>query len=202
MPLSCHNRYPDVGRIDAASSTHGGNRNRVLIMQYFAYGSNMCAARLRSRTPSAMALGTARLPGYVLRFQKRGRDGSAKCDAEQTGRAADTVLGVVYHVDDAEMADLDRAEDLGEGYRRERLTVLPQGDSAEINAWTYLALPQAIDQSLSPFDWYVEYVLAGAREHQLPESYVRAIEEVGTLSDTDLDRAAFHRRVLELARRS
>ena len=48
---------------------------------YFAYGSNLHPERLRERVPSAESLGVARLEAHVLRFHKRGRDGSGKCDA-------------------------------------------------------------------------------------------------------------------------
>ena len=63
---------------------------------YFAYGSNLHPARLAARTPSCHALGRAVLARHVLRFHKRGRDGSAKCDAWFTGDPTDRLYGVVY----------------------------------------------------------------------------------------------------------
>ena len=51
----------------------------------FAYGSNMLTARLRERVSSAAAVGIGRLPGHVLKWHKRSRDGSGKCDIESTG---------------------------------------------------------------------------------------------------------------------
>jgi hypothetical protein len=49
--------------------------------EYFAYGSNMETARLRERMPSAKPLGVAKLSGHELRFHKRSKDGSGKCNA-------------------------------------------------------------------------------------------------------------------------
>lgn len=47
---------------------------------YFAYGSNLCLPRLRSRVPSVALVGTAVLSGYELRWHKRSTDTSGKCD--------------------------------------------------------------------------------------------------------------------------
>lgn len=78
---------------------------------YFAYGSNMSTARLRKRMPSCEALGIATLPGYALRFHKRSRDKSAKCNAFASGN--NTVIGVLFSFDPAERAKLDEAEGVG-----------------------------------------------------------------------------------------
>ena len=53
-------------------------------MLYFAYGSNMLTARLRERMPSCKPLGIAKLPGHALRFHKRSKDQSGKCNAFAT----------------------------------------------------------------------------------------------------------------------
>lgn len=58
---------------------------------YFAYGSNMSSARLRARVPSCRPIGIAFLPGHELRFHKRSKDGSGKCDAFQVEGGAGVV---------------------------------------------------------------------------------------------------------------
>lgn len=155
------------------------------MIRVFAYGSNLSTRRLRRRTPSAQPVGRASLPAHVLRFHKRGRDGSAKADAFLTGDAADVVHGVLYDVDIAELPVLDRAEG---GYGADPLTVLH--DHASVAARVYRALPAWIDESIRPFDWYVRYVLEGAREHGLPTAWIRAIERVASIRDPDAARAA------------
>lgn len=65
---------------------------------YFAYGSNMSSVRLKERAPSSRAVGVAQLPEYVLKFHKRSKDGSGKCNALFTGVATDVVFGVVFEM--------------------------------------------------------------------------------------------------------
>ena len=53
---------------------------------------------------------------HRLEFHKVGRDGSAKCDAFETGNPDDSVIGVVFDIHTAEKNYLDQAEGLGVGY--------------------------------------------------------------------------------------
>lgn len=149
-------------------------------MKYFAYGSNMSSKRLRARTESARPIGVFSLPGFALRFHKVGKDGSGKCDAFHTGDSADRVVGVLYDLDPADEAPLDRVEGLGWGYRKEQVEVEgPRGDIE--SAFTYCAI--RIDRSLRPYSWYLEHVLAGAREAGLPEEYVAGLERYDATPD-------------------
>ena len=144
---------------------------------YFAYGSNMSTARLTARTPSARVVGRGRLPNHALRWHKRGRDGSGKCDVAFAGaRSTAVVWGVLYRIDCAEKADLDRIEGLGVGYDEHEVVVVTE--AGEIAARTYVARPGAVDPALRPRQWYKAHVLAGAREHGLPAPYVEMIERV------------------------
>jgi len=152
---------------------------------YFAYGSNMSTPRLRARVASAEPLGVARLDGHRLMFHKVGMDGSGKCDAWHTGSEDDVVLGVVFRMDAADQALLDRAEGLGRGYRRARLCVRMTGGRAA-DVFAYLATHT--DPTLAPFDWYRAHVLAGAREHGLPADYVARIQAVRARPDPDAAR--------------
>ena len=153
---------------------------------YFAYGSNMYSPRLRARVPSASFVDVARLTGHYLSFRKRGRDGSAKCDLEPLD--TETVWGVVYRIDAAELGALDAAE--GEGYRREPVTVATA--TRRLDAFTYRARPDWYTGSL-PYDWYRDLVAAGAREHGLPELYTAAVAGWPVESDPDPERAARNR---------
>ena len=157
-------------------------------MLYFSYGSNMSSRRLRARTPSAAFVTTARLVGYGLRFHKRGLgDGTGKCDIVDTGEAADIVHGVVFRIDAAEIAALDRAEGLGKGYDKKQISLIA-ADGEALSAFTYVATE--IDPALAPLCWYKEHVLRGAEEHGLPEVYVRAIRAVIHEDDADAARRA------------
>lgn len=143
---------------------------------YFAYGSNMSSERLRARTPSAISLGRARLPGYALRWHKLGRDGSGKCDIELSDAPGTTVWGVLYEINITDKDCLDAVEGLGVGY--DEHTVPVETDTVVRQALTYKARPDKIDPTLRPLDWYRAHVLRGATEHGLPEEYVRQIAAV------------------------
>lgn len=167
---------------------------------YFAYGSNMSTAWLRMRTPGCVPLGIATLPGHVLRFHKRSNDGSGKCNALAGGN--DTkVIGVLFSFDPAELAELDRAEGAGAGYERAMVTVTDEaGDSRKV--LTYLATPDHIDDSLKPYGWYKDVVLAGAREHGLPSDYIADhIQPVEAVEDPDKARDRKQRAKFERAGR-
>lgn len=162
------------------------------IAHYFAYGSNMHAGRLRRRVAGSEPLGPAVLTGYRLRFHKRGRDGSGKCNVVATDDPGDAVHGRLFRVPAAGLDALDRCE--GRGYLRERLTVEHAGGATQ--AVLYVARPDWIDEALAPFDWYHRYVLEGAREAGLPAAYRAAIAAVAARPDPLRLRAVVHRRVL------
>ncbi|MCY3841014.1 MAG: gamma-glutamylcyclotransferase [Gammaproteobacteria bacterium] len=143
---------------------------------YFAYGSNMSSERLRGRTPSAISLGRARLPGYALRWHKLGRDGSGKCDIDPSDAPGVVVWGVLYEINRTEKGGLDAVEGLGVGYDEHAVRV--ETDTVVCEAVTYKAKPDKIDAALRPLDWYKAHVIRGATEHGLPAEYVRRIAAV------------------------
>ncbi|QIT54022.1 gamma-glutamylcyclotransferase [Aquisalimonas sp. 2447] len=162
--------------------------------RYFAYGSNMLPARLLERTPSAVPVGVARLSGHAMRFHHVSRgDGTAKCNIVPAN--AGHVWGVVYDLPAAEQPALDRAEDLGSGYEIEERRVLAGDDS--LTVFCYVALPGTIDPAASPFRWYRDIVLAGARLHRFPDDYLRRIAGEPAIEDPDARRDAHHRRLIE-----
>jgi gamma-glutamylcyclotransferase len=154
----------------------------------FAYGSNMFTRRLRERTPSARPVGLARLPGHRLMWHKIGRDGSAKCDVLATGRSDDLVWGVLFEIAMSERPLLDQAEGLGRGYEHKNVEVV--ADAGAVVAGVYYATD--IDPALRPFDWYLAFVIEGAREHGLPASYVQQIALITAKIDPDRVRRETH----------
>jgi gamma-glutamylcyclotransferase (GGCT)/AIG2-like uncharacterized protein YtfP len=141
---------------------------------YFAYGSNLSSERIRQRdrAPSARVVGTASLSGHVLAWHKRGADGSGKCAVCRTGNRADGVWGVVWEIDAEDVARLDAVE--GPGY--ERLEVEVVTANQKMNVFTYVARSTHLDATLRPAHRYHALVVAGAREHGLPASWIRALE--------------------------
>jgi hypothetical protein len=160
---------------------------------YFAYGSNMSVERLRAadRAPSAEWLGSARAAGHRLVFDKIGRDGSAKADCQRTALPQDVVHGALFRVAHADRAALDRAEGLGKGYDAFEISV--DSGSGVVLALSYRATHK--NAALKPFTWYLQHVLAGARQSGLPASYIAAIEGIAAVQDHDLEREARERAI-------
>lgn len=101
---------------------------------YFAFGSNLDAARMRRRCPDAVAIGTAELPRHRLAFvghSRSWRGGVATVIRDREG----TVRGRLYDVTLADLAKLDRLE--GCRYERvRRLVALPDGHKRR--PWAYI----------------------------------------------------------------
>jgi len=144
---------------------------------YFAYGSNMLAARLRARCPSTKVIGRGEADGFDLRFDKIGQDGSGK--ATLVGAPGRVVPGVVFDLRDEDLAQLDLIEGLGRGYDR---VMLPEG------AFAYLAPPPFRNPAMRPFDWYLDLVLAGAREGGLPADWIARLAGEACIPDPEPDR--------------
>lgn len=161
-------------------------------MLYFSYGSNMSRRRLQQRVGAAEIVGTGSLTHHSLRFHKRGKDGSGKCDAYFTGDARDIVHGVLFELCEQQRDKLNFYEGLGQGYRAAKVEIhmTTQGLSS---AYTYLATD--LDTGALPYDWYHEHVIFGACENQLPGSYIEALQRVLTKADTDRERHARERAI-------
>ncbi|MBW0448788.1 gamma-glutamylcyclotransferase [bacterium M00.F.Ca.ET.228.01.1.1] len=152
---------------------------------YFAYGSNMSEPRLAQRVNPFRRIAIGYLDGYRLTFDKVSVDGSGKCDCEHTGAAGHRVWGVVFAMDVGKQAALDKAEGVGSGYDRHKIE-LP-ADIGVITAVTYFATRKK--PGLSPYRWYKDHVLFGARAAQLPPEYIAAIEAIASMEDQKPGRA-------------
>jgi gamma-glutamylcyclotransferase len=153
---------------------------------YFAYGSNMLLRRLSARTRSAMRIGTGFVEGRKLTFDKVSTDGSGKCDIEATGNPADRVYGVVFRIAAAEESILDEAEGLGHGYRKDQVTVVTC--ERALRAMAYFATEK--DLTRCPYDWYKAFVVQGAIENALPDTYLDVIRAVPSQTDSNVSRRA------------
>ena len=150
----------------------------------FAYGSNMLSSRIQERCPSARALGVVELQGHELKWHKRSKDGSGKCDVVQTKDEKRIVYGVLFEIAESEKRELDKAEGLGNGYEEKQVQVVFEGKQ---RAATLYAATNT-DSSLKPYTWYKAFVVAGAKEHKLPSEYIRQLEAVEATQDPDTKR--------------
>lgn len=156
---------------------------------YFAYGSNMLAARLQARCPSARVCAVARADGYGISFAKKGRDGSGKATLVASNDVSSRVFGVVFDLNSEELASLDRFEGRGHGYDRiDDLIVYTEPDQRRMQVTTYIANPDFVDRGLQPYDWYLALVLAGARQNSLPTAYIDILSATPTSADSESNR--------------
>jgi len=132
----------------------------------------MSTPRLRYRVKSANPLGVAQLEGFMLRWHKKSKDGSGKCNAFPAD--GKTLIGVVFEFDAKEQRSLDEAEGLGFGYSERKIDVRLAGRPTSV--FVFLADTRYIDDSLLPYTWYKDFVVSGAKEHRLPSEYTAAIE--------------------------
>lgn len=148
---------------------------------YLAYGSNLHPARLAARIPDAEFVSVARLEHHRISFAKIGSDTSGKCTIHAGAEA--TVHGAVYRVSGRCRARLDRIEG---GYRPVELDTDVAGRTRTV--FTYIARKSLTRESMLPFDWYRALVVAGARYHDFPATYIEALKAVETVPDPDLAR--------------
>lgn len=142
----------------------------------------MSSRRLTGRVSSARAISVGTLNGHKLKFHKKSKYGSAKCDAFYTKNSNDVVYGVVFEIALSEKAALDDKEGLGNGYDEKHVTVISiTGEEYEVV--TYHATN--VDETLKPCDWYKEHVLRGAQENGLPSDYVEEIMAVEAMPDPE-----------------
>lgn len=142
---------------------------------YFAYGSNMETSRLQKRVPSAKPIGQAKLQGYRLVCNKKSKDSSGKANLVDSPR--DTVWGVLYKIDEAELDKLDRIES---GYARTLVKVATDRGTS-VNAYVYVS--SQLTRDARPYKWYKKLVIDGAQQHDLPECYLKYLKQIESKRD-------------------
>ncbi len=138
---------------------------------YFAYGSNMNRAQMRSRAGQIVEEQPARLENYELVFNKKARGGFATANIRPA--PGKTVHGVLYKIPESVFRNLDRFESAPEHYRRIEVGVT-DGAGKKINAQVYIATK--VEKGLRPAPHYLQTILDGAGEHELPAEYIAEIK--------------------------
>lgn len=129
---------------------------------YFAYGDNMNPVHMGERCPGALSLGRATLHDHRFAI------GAAGFGTVVMARGA-RVYGVLWRLDEQEMAALDEYEDVAGGmYRKDFVEVEPEG-SAPLRAMIYRATDPAPGRAAPG---YLERVVRLAEELGFPADYV------------------------------
>ena len=169
-------------------------------MLNFAYGSNLLMERLQARVPQARFVTTGRLQGWRFAFNVRSQDGSAKANALRSDQPGDLLSGVIYELDEAGKATLDRYEDVGGAYRIEHANALTKHGLMEV--YLYTGSETHYVEGLAPYDWYLGFILAGAMQHQLPETFITKLRSATAKNDPDHARATENWKLIPPALRS
>jgi cation transport regulator ChaC len=141
---------------------------------YFAYGSNMSAARLFEQRlePEGVARGerlAGRLEGWRLAFNKRARLPPGAGAGNIVPAAGEIVHGTLNLLPPEGFEILDRYEGVAGGhYERRFLPVVRADTGATVEAVTYVALLVG-DEALRPTRDYLGHLLAG--RDLLPDDY-------------------------------
>ena len=138
---------------------------------HFAYGSNMNRAQMLSRAGTILEEHNASLPNYEVRFNKKVRGGTAGANIQPA--PGKTVHGVLYKIEEGAFRSLDRYEGVPDHYRRIEVQVTPEGGQP-VPAQIYIA--QKVEKGLRPSTQYLQAMLDGAGEHNLPASYIGEIK--------------------------
>lgn len=143
---------------------------------YFAYGSNLSTNQKECRTGTIREARRARLDGYHIAFNKRGSDGTGKANIVRNPER--TVWGVVYRCSPAALDDMDKHEGVTGGHYVRTWVHVRVDAGDELDALTYVAGKAFLDDTVAPSKEYLETILQGARDHDLPHDYVCEVERV------------------------
>ncbi len=143
-------------------------------MKYFAFASNMSSEELGARCPNAEFISVAKLPDYRLdftRYSEKRQGGVADVVASE----GDQVWGALYELPENELPALNRKESAPSVYRHEDVDVVTTSGE-RVRAMTYMIIDKVPTEA--PGKAYLELILKGARERELPVDYLSALERI------------------------
>ncbi|MFG6159914.1 gamma-glutamylcyclotransferase family protein [Halomonas sp. 1390] len=152
---------------------------------YFAYGSNMNAARVAARIGRTRRALAGVLHDHALRFDKASRVAGI-AHANVAASAGERVEGALFELAHPEqIRDMDPFEGYPHEYGRQRLPIATH--EGTIEAWVYIAAPGTTAAALRPAWEYLEHLLAG-EPFLTPDYHARlaAVEAVAGLDASTL----------------
>jgi len=154
---------------------------------YFAYGSNLCRAILVERRGlRPLESRRARLDGHRLAFDLPVGPGERGVANLVVDPAAAT-WGVCYLLDASACEHLDRTEGVHRGYYRRLQVSVVTDDGTSLAAFAYQGNVSVAGRK--PSQRYLGLLLDGAREHGLPEEWIRHLEGLELAVDERLGSA-------------
>ena len=143
---------------------------------YFAFGSNMSSdVFAKSRGMSPIRKEMARLDGYKLAFDQKGIAIIEPAFASIQVFEKSEVWGVLYQLTEADFNRLHYTE--GANYQVRSIEVMGCS-SGTISCYTYMGIDSV--SGLSPSRRYASELISGAKENDLPTSYIQYLEGIKT----------------------
>lgn len=148
---------------------------------YFGYGSNTERGTfLGRRRMRPLEVRIGRLDDFELRFDLpvgRGERGVANV----AHRPGDHVWGVLWRISADQALHLDRTEGVPRGYYRRLAVDVASDDGTRISAFTYHS-PRG-RPGRKPSRRYLGLLLAGARQHGLPDPWLERLRALPLAHD-------------------
>ncbi len=135
---------------------------------YFAYGANMDAKAMAARCPQTRPLGRARLARHRLIITA---DGFASIAPDKRA----FVHGVLYDLALADVAALDRYEEVARGLYAKTSQLVLREPVGSARALVYIA--RTCEEG-PPAQGYLEGVIAAARDWRFPAPYLTFLENL------------------------
>lgn len=135
---------------------------------YFAYGSNLKKEQMSERYIVIYKTYKGFIKNYKLEFNKKSIDGSSK--ANITKSDGEIVWGICYQLDADGFENLKKYE---KGYEELEVTVYDENQEGLFTAKTFIS--NKICDKL-PTKEYLDKIITGARQHELPEDYIHNLE--------------------------
>lgn len=146
---------------------------------YFAFGSNLDAARLHIHCPSARFVTIARLADHRLAFSIESKNTWHGGVGDALPAPGAEIWGALWVISGADSRALDEQEGVFReppAYRRYRVQVeTPAGDVVTCRAYQ-VATPNL--EGIAPSPAYKDTILRGARAVKLPEAYIAQLEAI------------------------
>ncbi|XP_041975487.1 gamma-glutamylcyclotransferase-like [Aricia agestis] len=152
---------------------------------YFAYGSNLLKRRIRINNPTAEFMGIGKLNGHQLNFIKYS-DHWRGSSATIIPTESSYVWGAIWRLHDKDMTSLDWQEGVKDNWYFPKTVDVITSDGNTVPCRTYqqtinppLRKPnEDIPPERRPSITYLECILNGAKECNLPKDYVAELKKI------------------------
>jgi gamma-glutamylcyclotransferase (GGCT)/AIG2-like uncharacterized protein YtfP len=148
-------------------------------MLYFAYGSNLRSSQMMRICPGHKFLAPARLDGHRLAFTLPDDEWQGGV-ADAVPSSGDHIYGALYDISANDIARLDEYEgfdpsnsEARHDYLRLKINVTTLNQERHHGVWCYFVhLPRT---HVAPSGLYCAALNEGARERQLPDTYLKRL---------------------------